>query len=61
MYLAPLCSFQNLRIEAVFPPQYFKVKESSKNGTYHIVETLERGFPNIDGELRAVLRTVSCP
>ena len=51
--------FQNVRIEAEFPAEYFRVHSSTENGTYHVVETLTPGFPVIDGTLRAVLRQVT--
>lgn len=54
----PVFVFQNLRVEAQFPEEYFQVLESSRNGTYHIVKTLKKGFTDIEGQLRAVLREV---
>jgi hypothetical protein len=45
-------------VEAAFPELYFEVLSSSKNGTYHVVRTKQRGFTSIDGELNAVVHTV---
>ncbi|XP_067655062.1 nuclear pore membrane glycoprotein 210-like isoform X1 [Haliotis asinina] len=46
----------NVRIEAMFPSKYFKVLSSSVNGTYHRVQTVVKGFTDIDGALTAVIR-----
>ncbi|XP_071099780.1 nuclear pore membrane glycoprotein 210-like isoform X2 [Haliotis cracherodii] len=46
----------NVRIEAAFPSKYFKVLSSTVNGTYHRVQTLVKGFTDIDGALTAVMR-----
>ena len=61
--------FQNLRVKAAFPSEFFKVKFSSRNGTYHIVETLLKGITHIDATLASVQKevgmsgrqTIACP
>uniref|UniRef100_A0AAY4EK95 BIG2 domain-containing protein n=1 Tax=Denticeps clupeoides TaxID=299321 RepID=A0AAY4EK95_9TELE len=45
----------NIRIDAVFPQQYFKVLQSSLNGSYHIVKALKSGQTVIDGTLESVV------
>ena len=60
---------QNLRVKAAFPSEFFKVKFSSRNGTYHIVETLLKGITHIDATLASVQKevgmlgrqTIACP
>ncbi|XP_071946091.1 nuclear pore membrane glycoprotein 210-like [Antedon mediterranea] len=47
----------NIRMEAVFPVEYFKVLYSSHNGTYHRVQTLKNGM----AEIAATLIAVSLP
>lgn len=51
---------QNVRIDSSFPAEYFEVKESSVNGSYHRVKALKSGLALIDGTLRAVVDEVSC-
>jgi len=50
---------QNLRVKVDFPVKYFQVLFSSQNGTYHVVNTVHRGFTNLYGELKAVMLRVS--
>ncbi|KAK6473904.1 nuclear pore membrane glycoprotein 210-like [Huso huso] len=45
----------NIRIDADIPKEYFKVLESSVNGSYHRVKTLKRGQVLIDGALTSVV------
>ncbi|XP_066553883.1 nuclear pore membrane glycoprotein 210 [Amia ocellicauda] len=45
----------NIRIEAAFPKEYFKVLESSLNGSYHRVKALKKGQTGIDGALTSVV------
>lgn len=49
---------QNIRIDADIPKEYFKVLESSVNGSYHRVKTLKRGQVLIDGALTSVVDQV---
>ena len=44
---------------ADFPKEYFDVQYSTDNGTYHIVQTLKKGFPVIDGTLKSIILPVS--
>jgi len=54
-----LCvQLQNVLIDSVFPSEYFEVLFSTKNGTYHIVRTLQKGSTDIDGELNTVIKGV---
>ncbi|KAK3608986.1 hypothetical protein CHS0354_020538 [Potamilus streckersoni] len=46
----------NVIITAVFPEEFFKVKFSSRNGTYHNVLTLKKGETEIEGVLDKVIR-----
>ncbi|KAL3841492.1 hypothetical protein ACJMK2_019630 [Sinanodonta woodiana] len=46
----------NVIITAMFPEEYFKVKFSSHNGTYHNVLTLKKGETDIEGVLDKVIR-----
>uniref|UniRef100_A0A672RXZ7 Nucleoporin 210 n=1 Tax=Sinocyclocheilus grahami TaxID=75366 RepID=A0A672RXZ7_SINGR len=41
----------NIRIETMFPTEYFEVLHSSVNGSYHYVKALKRGQTIIDGTL----------
>jgi len=50
---------QNLRVKVDFPEKYFQVMFSSQNGTYHVVNTVCKGFTNLYGELKAIMLTVS--
>lgn len=50
---------QNVRIGTVFPVEYFKVLESSLNGSYHRVRALKDGLTLIDATLNAVVAKVS--
>uniref|UniRef100_A0A672RXX4 Nucleoporin 210 n=1 Tax=Sinocyclocheilus grahami TaxID=75366 RepID=A0A672RXX4_SINGR len=45
----------NIRIETMFPTEYFEVLHSSVNGSYHYVKALKRGQTIIDGTLEAVV------
>lgn len=51
--------FQNVRINTGFPAEYFEVKESSLNGSYHRVKALKEGLTLIDATLSAVVDEVS--
>ncbi|XP_061591816.1 nuclear pore membrane glycoprotein 210 [Cololabis saira] len=44
----------NVRIKTVFPTEYFEIRESSLNGSYHHVRALKQGFSLIDATLKAV-------
>jgi len=46
-------------VKVQFAAEYFKVHESSDNGTYHVVETLQKGFTTFHGELLSVTVSVS--
>ena len=46
-------------MKAEFPDNHFKVLSSSKNGTYHIVETILKGSTTLLGELVSVVMAVS--
>jgi len=50
---------QNLRVKVDFPEKYFRVMFSSQNGTYHVVNTVHKGYTNLYGELKAVMLAVS--
>ncbi|KAM9350611.1 nuclear pore membrane glycoprotein 210 [Symphorus nematophorus] len=45
----------NVRIDTVFPAEYFEVQESSLNGSYHRVKVLKEGLTLIDATLSAVV------
>ncbi|XP_068603355.1 nuclear pore membrane glycoprotein 210 [Brachionichthys hirsutus] len=45
----------NVRIRTGFPPEYFELKESSLNGSYHRVKALKEGLTLIDATLGAVV------
>ncbi|XP_060082895.1 nuclear pore membrane glycoprotein 210-like [Ylistrum balloti] len=47
----------NVIIRALFPKEYFQVLSSTKNGTYHLVKTLDKGQTVLDGTLGSVIRT----
>ncbi|XP_021353376.1 nuclear pore membrane glycoprotein 210-like isoform X2 [Mizuhopecten yessoensis] len=47
----------NVIIKATFPTEYFQVLSSTKNGTYHLVKTLDNGKTMLDGALTSVIRT----
>ncbi|XP_037539895.1 nuclear pore membrane glycoprotein 210 [Nematolebias whitei] len=44
----------NVRINTVFPVEYFEILETSLNGSYHHVRALKDGLTLIDATLRAV-------
>ena len=50
---------QNVRIDTVFPAEYFEVQQSSLNGSYHHVRALKEGLTIIGATLRAVVDEVS--
>lgn len=50
---------QNIRIDTVFPGEYFEILESSLNGSYHRVKALKEGLTLIDATLRAIVDEVS--
>ena len=55
-----MCLFvQNVRIETVFPGDYFEVLESSLNGSYHRIKAQRDGQTLIDATLSAVVDQVS--
>ncbi|XP_073327221.1 nuclear pore membrane glycoprotein 210 [Pagrus major] len=45
----------NVRINTDFPAEYFELKESSLNGSYHRVKALKEGLTLIDATLSAVV------
>ncbi|XP_040914179.1 nuclear pore membrane glycoprotein 210 [Toxotes jaculatrix] len=45
----------NVRIDTVFPAEYFELLESSLNGSYNRVKALKEGLTIIDATLRAVV------
>uniref|UniRef100_A0A673J3B3 Nuclear pore membrane glycoprotein 210-like n=1 Tax=Sinocyclocheilus rhinocerous TaxID=307959 RepID=A0A673J3B3_9TELE len=52
----------NIRIETMFPTEYFEVLHSSVNGSYHHVKALKRGQTIIDGTLETgSVHTLSVP
>ncbi|KAL4239762.1 hypothetical protein ACF0H5_000565 [Mactra antiquata] len=46
----------NVIIDALFPKDYFELQFSSKNGTYHVVKTLQRGDTDIDGAFSTIIK-----
>ncbi|XP_013866027.1 nuclear pore membrane glycoprotein 210 [Austrofundulus limnaeus] len=44
----------NIRIDTVFPVEYFEILQSSPNGSYHHVRALRDGLTLIDATLKAV-------
>uniref|UniRef100_A0A6Q2XNQ1 Nucleoporin 210 n=1 Tax=Esox lucius TaxID=8010 RepID=A0A6Q2XNQ1_ESOLU len=48
----------NIRIEPVFPEEYFKVLESSLNGSYHRVKALKKGLTLINASLKSLANPV---
>lgn len=50
---------QNVRIDTGFPAEYFELKESSLNGSYHRVRALKGGLTLIDATLNSVVDEVS--
>lgn len=50
MYLS-----DNVRIDTVFPEEYFESLDSSLNGSYHRVKALNEGLTLIDATLKAVV------
>ncbi|XP_071512100.1 nuclear pore membrane glycoprotein 210-like [Diadema antillarum] len=46
----------NIRIETVFPPEYFEVIRSSQNGSHHYVRTVQSGVTEIDAALVAMVK-----
>ena len=53
-----LSVLQNVIIDALFPARYFEIQFSSKNGTYHVVRTLQRGDTDIEGALSTIIKQV---
>ncbi|XP_071780679.2 nuclear pore membrane glycoprotein 210 isoform X1 [Centroberyx gerrardi] len=49
----------NVRIETVFPGEYFEILESSLNGSYHRVRALKDGQTLIDASLKSVVDQAS--
>ncbi|XP_070565297.1 nuclear pore membrane glycoprotein 210-like isoform X2 [Ptychodera flava] len=45
---------ENIFVDVKFPQEYFAVQFSSKNGSYHIVQTLQQGVTEIDAALISV-------
>lgn len=45
----------NVRIDTIFPVEYFETLDSSLNGSYHRVKALNEGLTLIDATLRAVV------
>ncbi|XP_078582959.1 nuclear pore membrane glycoprotein 210-like [Branchiostoma floridae x Branchiostoma japonicum] len=48
---------ENLLIEGHFPADFFEVLHSSKNGSYHVVRTVQKGFPDIKGTMKGIIKT----
>eukprot|EP00058_Branchiostoma_floridae_P022277 XP_002607767.1 hypothetical protein BRAFLDRAFT_82784 [Branchiostoma floridae] len=48
---------ENLLIEGHFPTDFFEVLHSSKNGSYHVVRTVLKGFPDIKGTMKGIIKT----
>ncbi|XP_053384697.1 nuclear pore membrane glycoprotein 210-like [Mercenaria mercenaria] len=46
----------NVIIDELFPIEYFDVQFSSKNGTYHIVKTLQKGDTDLEGALSTIIK-----
>lgn len=55
----PCLPFQNIRIEAVFPAEFFEVLSSSQNGSYHHVRAIQSGQTTISASLTSVVDQVS--
>lgn len=55
----PCLPFQNIRIEAVLPAEYFEVLSSSQNGSYHHVRAIQSGQTTISATLTSVVDQVS--
>lgn len=53
-----LVVLQNVRIDVVFPREYFEVGVSSLNGSYHQVKAVRRGQTLIEGFLKSVVDQV---
>ncbi|KAI8519172.1 hypothetical protein Bbelb_024290 [Branchiostoma belcheri] len=49
---------ENLLIEGHFPADFFEVLHSSQNGSYHVVRTVQKGFPDIKGSMRGIIKSV---
>lgn len=59
-YPYPSClPFQNIRIEAVIPAEFFEVLSSSQNGSYHHVRAIQSGQTTISATLTSVVDQVS--
>ncbi|XP_066264893.1 nuclear pore membrane glycoprotein 210-like [Branchiostoma lanceolatum] len=48
---------ENLFIEGHFPTDFFEVLHSSQNGSYHVVRTVQKGFPDIKGTMKGIIKT----
>lgn len=48
---------ENLRIVANFPDRHFRVAFASTNGTFYVVETLQKGFTTLTAQLKSVLKS----
>ncbi|XP_019637955.1 PREDICTED: nuclear pore membrane glycoprotein 210-like [Branchiostoma belcheri] len=48
---------ENLLIEGHFPAEFFEVLHSSQNGSYHVVRTVQKGFPDIKGSMRGIVKS----
>lgn len=59
IYLLFFFLSQNVRIDTGFPAEYFELKESSLNGSYHRVRALKGGLTLIDATLNSVVDEVS--
>ncbi|XP_062607902.1 nuclear pore membrane glycoprotein 210-like [Saccostrea cucullata] len=46
----------NVILRALFPKEYFDVRFSTKNGTYHHVYTLKPGKTSVEGVLKAIVQ-----
>ncbi|XP_007948814.1 nuclear pore membrane glycoprotein 210 [Orycteropus afer afer] len=45
----------NIRIETMFPPDFFEVLSSSRNGSYHHIRAIKRGQTTISAALTSVV------
>ena len=55
----PCLPFQNIRIEAVLPAEFFEVLSSSQNGSYHHIRAIQSGQTAISATLTSVVDQVS--
>lgn len=56
----PSClTFQNIRIEAVLPPEFFEVLSSSQNGSHHHIRAISKGQTAINAALTSVVDQAS--